>query len=93
MSDDDKRSYMFEVKASNKPEAQDHYANLTIHVVSDTFEHAVETFKGSYPDAKLHKVERRNFMGRSDVLLDPRVINAGSNTWSQKEASDTPHSP
>lgn len=73
---------MFEVMASNRDETREHWpsVNLTIHVVSDTFEHAVETFRAHYPDAKLHKVERRNFMGRNDVLLDPRVVIVGDSS-------------
>lgn len=77
MSDDDKRTYMFEIMGSDRLPGNDYFSNLTVHVVSDTFEHAVETFKGEYPDARMHKVERRNYMGRADVIIDPRVLRTG----------------
>lgn len=80
MSEVDKRSYMFEVMASDPAPGKDYRSNITIHVISDTFEHAVETFKGEYPDARLHKVERRNFMGRNDVIIDPRVARVAAET-------------
>lgn len=65
-------AYLYEFGAADKQGGQ-HLANLLVHVVSDTFEHAVETFREEYPDAAIHRVERRNFMGRKSVLIDPRV--------------------
>lgn len=65
---------MFEVCASEAVNGKHvGYRNLIIHVVSTTMEGAVTTFRTDFPNAILHKVERRNFMGRNAVMIDPAV--------------------
>lgn len=68
------RSYLFEICASSKVDGKyPGYQNLIIHVVSDRMEGAVETFRTEFPDAILHKVERRNYMGKNAVMIDPKI--------------------
>lgn len=64
------RYHLFEVLASVPPkEGQNFRRNVSANVLTTSAGRAMEMFASKFPDAEIHKVERRNHL--SAVLVDP----------------------
>jgi len=72
--DRDESQHVWEIMASTPKEHGGHsyYANLRVYVITFTMERAIELFRVEYPDARLHKVERRQSTESKMVIVDPK---------------------
>ena len=61
--------YIWEIMASDREPQHQSWSNLRIFIVTTTMQRAIELFLADHPDARLHKVERRNTIGK-DLIVD-----------------------
>ena len=66
--------WMFEICATVPAQDKNrkYRENITVHVVAGDSDRAMTVFKEVYPDASIHKLERRN--RTKNVLIDPEVL-------------------
>jgi len=64
--------YIWEVMASDREPPNTSWSNLRLFIVTTTMQRAIELFLADHPDARLHKVERRNTVGK-DLIVDELI--------------------
>lgn len=62
-------NYIWEIMASDRGPSETYWSNIHIFIVTTTMERAIELFHQKHPEARLHKVERRNTIGK-DLIVD-----------------------
>jgi len=66
--------HVWEIQSSEEvtDEAHQHkyWSNVSTAVITSSLERAIDLFRTKHPDAVLHRVERRNYMGRDTIIVD-----------------------
>jgi len=66
--------HVWEIQASEQVTDDAHqrtyWDNVTTAVITSSLERAIDLFRTKHPDAVLHRVERRNYMGRDTIIVD-----------------------
>jgi hypothetical protein len=78
MSDKDKEPiHLWEVLGSEPLSVKDDHpawSNLKFSVVARSMERVMEVSREVYPRMRFHSIQKRNYLGRSSVLVDKDTI-------------------
>lgn len=69
----EERIHIWEVEASDREPPHNYYSNLRLGVIARTMEDAIEAFRTKHPDARLHKVMRREAVGKNSVIIHSSI--------------------